>query len=107
LYNRLLSNFIPGIAAAVMSLQPINSPSETQLRIAFDLDAVLFSDESDRIYKEKGLQAFIEHETEKREIPLPEVCFSDSEKHWFRMQFEIDSNKLVFKELQNCMCATL
>ncbi|XP_031569674.1 cytosolic 5'-nucleotidase 1A-like [Actinia tenebrosa] len=35
-----------GFAAAVMSLQPMNSPSETQLRIAFDLDVVLFADEN-------------------------------------------------------------
>lgn len=29
-----------------MSLQPMNSPDETQLRIAFDLDVVLYADEN-------------------------------------------------------------
>lgn len=62
-----------GFPSAVMSLQPMNSPSETQLRIAFDLDAVLFSDESERIFKEQGLDAFLEHEIQKRYIPLSEV----------------------------------
>ena len=32
------------------------------IRIAFDGDAVLFSDQSERIYKEKGLEAFEENE---------------------------------------------
>lgn len=36
--------------------------SETQLRVAFDGDAVLFSDESERIYKAHGLDKFFEHE---------------------------------------------
>jgi 5'-nucleotidase len=33
------------------------------LRIAFDGDAVLFSDESERIYKQDGLEAFESNET--------------------------------------------
>lgn len=33
-----------------------------QIRIAFDGDAVLFSDESEGIFQEKGLDAFLEHE---------------------------------------------
>ncbi len=33
-----------------------------QIRIAFDGDAVLFADESERIFKEHGLDAFLEHE---------------------------------------------
>lgn len=36
--------------------------SETQLRVAFDGDAVLFSDESERIFKTEGLDKFFEHE---------------------------------------------
>ncbi|CAB1330802.1 unnamed protein product [Coregonus sp. 'balchen'] len=35
---------------------------ETQLRVAFDGDAVLFSDESERIFKAHGLDKFFEHE---------------------------------------------
>jgi 5'-nucleotidase len=41
-----------------------------QIRIAFDGDAVLFSDESERIYQEKGLQAFEENERQNANHPL-------------------------------------
>ncbi|XP_036411533.1 5'-nucleotidase, cytosolic IAa isoform X2 [Megalops cyprinoides] len=54
-----------GIAAATMFMpeKPI-AVSETQLRVAFDGDAVLFSDESERIFKAHGLDKFFEHEKE-------------------------------------------
>ena len=47
-----------------------------QIRIAFDGDAVIFSDESERIYQEKGLQAFAEHEQENARKPLPAGPFA-------------------------------
>lgn len=64
-----------------MSAQITNPPSETQLRVAFDLDAVLFSDESEKIYKQHGLSAFLEHEKKNRDKPLDDVskdliCFN-------------------------------
>lgn len=43
-----------------------------QIRIAFDADAVLFSAESERIYKSKGLDAFVENELEKEDEELPQ-----------------------------------
>ena len=46
----------------------INYPDE--LRIAFDGDAVLFSDEAERVYQEGGLEAFGAHETSKAALPL-------------------------------------
>lgn len=56
---------------------PINPKDDiNQIRIAFDGDAVIFSDESERIYKEKGLQAFAEHEHENAKKPLPEGPFA-------------------------------
>ena len=42
----------------------------SQVRIAFDGDAVLFSDEAERIYQAQGLSAFQRHETEKATQPL-------------------------------------
>lgn len=48
-----------------------------QIRIAFDGDAVIFTDESERIYKEKGLQAFEDHEREKAQTPLAEGPFAN------------------------------
>jgi len=44
--------------------------SSKQVRIAFDGDAVLFSDDSERIYKQDGLAAFKANEQEKAEVPL-------------------------------------
>ena len=41
-----------------------------QIRIAFDGDAVLFSDESERIFKEQGLEAFEENERRNANNPL-------------------------------------
>ena len=35
-----------------------------QIRIAFDGDAVLFSDDSEKIYQQKGLSAFVQNEKE-------------------------------------------
>lgn len=61
-----------GIAAAVLYDPPaIFSSVENQVRIAFDGDAVLFSDESERVFKEHGLQAFLEHEKVRAGDPLP------------------------------------
>ncbi len=42
-----------------------------ELRIAFDGDAVLFSDEAERIYQREGLAAFQQHETHQAARPLP------------------------------------
>jgi len=42
-----------------------------EIRIAFDGDAVLFSDEAEQIFQKKGLDAFVAHEISKAEIPLP------------------------------------
>ena len=42
-----------------------------EVRIAFDGDAVLFSDEAERVYQREGLAAFQRHETDKAREPLP------------------------------------
>ena len=69
-----------GIAAGIICDHehlPIDTDADIkQIRIAFDGDAVIFSDESERIYKEKGLNAFAEHERENAEKPLPEGPFA-------------------------------
>lgn len=56
---------------------PINAVDDiNQIRIAFDGDAVIFSDESERIYQTEGLQAFAEHEHKNAQNPLPEGPFA-------------------------------
>jgi 5'-nucleotidase len=41
-----------------------------EVRIAFDGDAVLFSDESERVYQSSGLAAFQAHESEQATTPM-------------------------------------
>ena len=56
---------------------PIDPNQEIpQIRIAFDGDAVLFSDEAERIYQAHGLEAFEAHERENAKKPLPEGPFA-------------------------------
>jgi 5'-nucleotidase len=66
-----------GVAAARIYPTPasVADPSE-QIRIAFDADAVLFSDASERIYQERGLDAFLDHEKANARQPLPEGPFA-------------------------------
>ena len=45
------------------------------LRIAFDGDAVLFSDDSERIYQEQGLDAFARNERDQAHNPLSDGPF--------------------------------
>ena len=47
-----------------------------QIRIAFDGDAVIFSDESEKIFKSQGLEAFEAHERLNARKPLPEGPFA-------------------------------
>ncbi len=46
-----------------------------EVRIAFDGDAVLFSDEAERVFQAEGLDAFQRHESSKAALPLPEGPF--------------------------------
>jgi len=59
-----------GIAAATIIKPQNNSNSSPQLRFAFDGDAVLFSDEAERVYQEQGLEAFAESEKASAKKPL-------------------------------------
>ena len=66
-----------GIAAGmiVTGSVPDLAPA-SQIRIAFDGDAVLFSADSEWIYQHKGLDAFSEHERSKADIPMAEGPFA-------------------------------
>ena len=61
-----------GIAAAKIlpSTPDVHNSLGEQVRIAFDGDAVLFSEESELVYKQYGLEAFIAHEKENKDNPL-------------------------------------
>uniref|UniRef100_A0A672I7R8 Uncharacterized protein n=1 Tax=Salarias fasciatus TaxID=181472 RepID=A0A672I7R8_SALFA len=52
-----------GIAAAFMPTpKEIKEVSEDQLRVAFDGDSVLFSNESERVFQDSGLTGYLQHE---------------------------------------------
>lgn len=48
--------------------------------MAFDGDAVLFSDESEQIVKAHGLDMFFEHEKAHENKPLAQVVLGSSQK---------------------------
>lgn len=62
--------------------------NNNQIRIAFDGDAVLFSDESERIYQKEGLEAFALHEKMNALKPLPEGPFAKFLKSISQIQKE-------------------
>ena len=59
-----------------------------EVRIAFDGDAVLFSDEAERVYQRDGLEAFTRHETTHRHKPLPPGPFKPLLEALHRLQAE-------------------
>lgn len=64
-----------GFAAATILSGAANRQHTGQLRIAFDGDAVLFSDEAERIYKDSGLEAFQRNEVENAHRALADGPF--------------------------------
>jgi 5'-nucleotidase len=63
-----------------------------EVRIAFDGDAVLFSDEAERIYQRDGLDAFTQHETARALQPLPPGPFKPLLEALHRLQSEKNSS---------------
>ncbi len=59
-----------GHAAATLMPSAIRQDTTTQLRIAFDGDAVLFSDEAEQVYQRDGLDAFTSSEKNAAAHPL-------------------------------------
>ena len=68
-----------------------------EIRIAFDGDAVLFTDESERIYQKAGLAAFAQHEKMNAKKPLPEGPFANFLKTISRIQREFPENEMPIR----------
>ena len=68
---------LKGFPAATVATHSVrardNYPNE--VRIAFDGDAVLFSDEAEQVFQREGLPAFQQHERDKAVLPLPDGPF--------------------------------
>lgn len=71
-----------GVAAGIIYSDGVhhyetdNKRGSELIRIAFDGDAVLFSDESEQIYQQEGLEAFEENERENAKDPLKQGPFA-------------------------------
>lgn len=63
-----------------------------EVRIAFDGDAVLFSDEAERVFQAQGLDAFQRHESDKASQPLPDGPFKPLLDALHRLQQASNSN---------------
>ena len=73
--NALESGFA---AATILPSRSQPGPvDEQQVRIAFDGDAVLFSDDAERVYQDHGLEAFTAAEIAAANDPLPGGPFKD------------------------------
>lgn len=59
-----------GVAAATILPARASTRASQQLRIAFDGDAVIFGDESERISQQEGIEAFARNERELADTPL-------------------------------------
>ncbi|SMN11748.1 5'-nucleotidase [uncultured Candidatus Thioglobus sp.] len=83
-----------GFAAASIVGTGFKTAHETQLRIAFDGDAVLFSDEAEKIYQEQGIDAFSESEKRAANVELKSGPF----KYFLKALHDIQSS---FPEANN------
>ena len=81
-----------GMAAATLLPSQKSVSESDELRFAFDGDAVLFSDASERIFKERGLDAFTANEKAEARMPLdagPFKIFLQT-LHSLQAEFPID-----------------
>jgi len=81
-----------GVAAATLLGRSSHEHDEGdlgELRIAFDGDAVLFSDEAERIYQERGLEAFSAEEQAAARRPLAGGPFKNFLAALHRLQTEL------------------
>jgi 5'-nucleotidase len=76
-------------AGQIYSPPPGFNPASDAIRIAFDGDAVLFSEESELIYQEQGLEGFDRHELEHARHPLAEGPFATLLKTLAFLQFDL------------------
>lgn len=80
-----LENGFPAAMVFPQSKQ-IAESNPDEIRIAFDGDAVLFSDEAEQVFQSKGLDAFVAHESNKASTPLPPGPFKPLLEALHRLQ---------------------
>lgn len=85
-----------GIAAATIMPSKKANMEDDKLRFAFDGDAVLFSDEAERIYKMQGLDEFTRSERASANKPLGGGPFKPflAALHMLQSEFDEDSSPI-------------
>jgi 5'-nucleotidase len=79
-----------GFAAATVATHSARAQSNypSEVRIAFDGDAVLFSDQAEKVFQKDGLDAFQKHERKLANKPLPPGPFKPLLQALHRLQAE-------------------
>ncbi|GAB4182512.1 MAG: 5'-nucleotidase [Wenzhouxiangellaceae bacterium] len=85
-----------GFAAATIVPSTVANADPRQLRIAFDGDAVVFSDVAEQIYQRDGLDAFSASEREAARQPLPAGPFKSvlEALHDIQSAYPMDDNPI-------------
>lgn len=90
-----------GVAAGIICSDGMSTYStdnkDGQIRIAFDGDAVLFSDESERIFQKSGLEAFEENERNNAMNPMKAGPFAKLLKTISDLQKEFSSESVPIR----------
>jgi 5'-nucleotidase len=81
-----------GVAAATLMSSGTMDKNDDELRFAFDGDAVVFSDKSERIFKQSGLEAFTENEKASAKEPMDAGPFKNFLKALHSLQSEFPEN---------------
>lgn len=81
-----------GFAAATILPSKSGRSQDEQLRIAFDGDAVLFSDQAEQIFQQQGLEAFTTSEKDAAATPLPGGPFKTVLAALHKIQSEYDAS---------------
>lgn len=70
----------------------VHQQPNDEIRIAFDGDAVLFSDEAEVIFQKQGIDAFMSAEKKRADIPLSKGPFSGFLHAIFQLQSQLDTS---------------
>lgn len=91
--KRALAN---NCAAATILPGSCHLSQDAQLRIAFDGDSVIFSDESEKIYQTAGLEAFTQNELQSAHTPLSGGPFKGflAALHQLQKHFDADNSPI-------------
>jgi 5'-nucleotidase len=75
-------------AAAILKRPPESKTliPDGQVRLAFDGDAVLFSDESELVYKTQGMKAFHQQEDDQQNVPMQDGPYANLLRKLSRLQ---------------------